>query len=96
MSYCAVNQMVLDIGEPKIKTKKKNICLMNQKYKTLMPSFIPLILTGIETVFLLFYKNATNRIFYMKQFRERGILEKDKGKGYAISDIEKLKELQYK
>lgn len=43
------------------------------------------------------YLNVSYRhvLYVMKQFREWGILEKEKGKGYAIADIEKLKELQY-
>lgn len=34
--------------------------------------------------------------YVMKQFREWGILEKDKGKGYIIVDVEKLKEMRDK
>lgn len=44
------------------------------------------------------YLNVSYRhvLYVMKQFRERGIIEKDRGKGYAILNIEKLKELQDK
>lgn len=44
------------------------------------------------------YLNVSYRhvLYVMKQFRECGILEKDTGKGYAITDIEKLKEFQDK
>lgn len=44
------------------------------------------------------YLNVSYRhvLYLMKQFRECGILIKDKGKGYAIADFERLKELQDK
>lgn len=44
------------------------------------------------------YLNVSYRhvLYVMKQFREWGIIEKDRGKGYAILNIEKLKELQDK
>lgn len=44
------------------------------------------------------YLNVSYRhvLYVMKQFREWGIIEKDRGKGYAIVNIEKLKELQDK
>lgn len=44
------------------------------------------------------YLNVSYRhvLYVIKQFREWGILEKDKGKGYTIVDIDKLKELQDK
>ena len=42
------------------------------------------------------YLNVSYRhvLYVMKQFRERGILSKDKGKGYRIIDMDKLKELK--
>ncbi|WP_312060565.1 cyclic nucleotide-binding domain-containing protein [Anaerotignum sp.] len=44
------------------------------------------------------YLNVSYRhvLYVIKQFREWGIIEKDRGKGYAILNIEKLKELQDK
>lgn len=44
------------------------------------------------------YLNVSYRhvLYVMKQFRERGILEKDNEKGYIIVDIEKLKEVRDK
>ncbi|WP_160690803.1 cyclic nucleotide-binding domain-containing protein [Clostridium sp. C2-6-12] len=41
------------------------------------------------------YMNVSYRhvLYVIKQFCENGILEKDKGKGYIILDIEKLKQL---
>ena len=44
------------------------------------------------------YLNVSYRhvLFVIKQFRERGVLEKDKGKGYIISDPEKLREIRNK
>lgn len=44
------------------------------------------------------YLNVSYRhvLYIMKQFREWGIIEKDRGKGYAIVNIEKLKKLQDK
>ncbi|MFZ5351814.1 MAG: cyclic nucleotide-binding domain-containing protein [Bacillota bacterium] len=44
------------------------------------------------------YMNVSYRhvLYVIKQFCEMGILKKEKGKDYAISDIEKLKELQEK
>jgi CRP-like cAMP-binding protein len=44
------------------------------------------------------YLNVSYRhvLYVMKQFRELGILWKDKKKGYSIVDINKLKELQDK
>lgn len=42
------------------------------------------------------YLNVSYRhvLYVMKQFREWGIMEKVKGKGYIIRDMDKLKELQ--
>ena len=44
------------------------------------------------------YLNVSYRhvLYVMKQFREWGIIEKDRGKGYVTVNIEKLKELQDK
>lgn len=44
------------------------------------------------------YLNVSYRhvLYVMKQFREWGILDKDKEKGYVITDVEKLKELRNK
>lgn len=42
------------------------------------------------------YLNVSYRhvLYVMKQFREWGVLEKDKGKGYNIADFDKLREWQ--
>jgi CRP/FNR family putative post-exponential-phase nitrogen-starvation transcriptional regulator len=42
------------------------------------------------------YMNVSYRhvLYVIQQFCESGILKKDRGKGYTISDMEKLKELQ--
>jgi len=44
------------------------------------------------------YMNVSYRhvLYVIKKFCELGILTKEKGKGYIISDIEKLKQLQDK